>query len=162
MGVTEGEIRGRLWNLELKREPPFSLPGFPECSLRGAEPRKDFYLTMKICEFCSESYKPRKCNFKRQRCCGAKLCRALLKAELQRKYLKEGYWKSDCIRLKQRRYRHKCRILSKNPDSSAIFSCLKSGLNRILDRTIGIAADVVEGIVNEFIECLDDVICGAV
>jgi hypothetical protein len=84
----------------------------------------------------------------------------MLKAELQRKYLEEGYWQSDCIRLKRRRYRHKCRFLSRNPDLLTLFAGLKSGLGRILDRAKTIASDVMEGIVNEFIECFCDVLCG--
>jgi len=115
---------------------------------------------MKCCEFCSESYKPRKCNLKRQRCCGT-VCQALLKAQLQRKYLEEGYWRSECIRFKRHRYRYKRRFLSRNPNSCAIFHGLKGGLKRILDGALGLSEKMLECIVNELEACFDDVLCGA-
>lgn len=104
-------------------------------------------------------YKPRKCNFKRQRCCSA-ICRALLKAQLQRKYLEEGYWRSECIRFKRHRYRCKRRLLSRNPDSFAIFHGLKGGLKRILDGALNLGDDMLKCIVNELEACFDDVLCG--
>jgi hypothetical protein len=106
-------------------------------------------------------YKPRECNAKRQRCCGAPLCRLQLKSELQKKYLEEGYWRSDCIRFKRCRYRSKRRFLSRNPDIFVIFHGLKGGLSRVLDCALNLGGDMLEYVVNELETHFDDMLCGA-
>jgi hypothetical protein len=113
---------------------------------------------MKYCEFCPKMYNPRKCNLKRQRCCGSAACQAALKALLQRKYLKEGYWKSDCVRFKRRRSRHRQNFKRRNPDIDSLFDGIRVGFLRVLERSLQVSSSVLESIANEFEVTFNDLI----
>lgn len=86
----------------------------------------------------------------------------MLKAEHQKRYLEAGYWRGECIRFKRRRYRHKCRLLLRNPDCVAIFDGLKGGVIRILDLALNLRGEMLECLVNELEACFDNVLCGTI
>ena len=113
-----------------------------------------------LCKFCPITFFPRRCNASRQRTCGSSECKAKLKAQLQRKYLDDGYWQSDSIRLKRAGYRNKCRLKKRNPDLSTIFSNFFPAAARILDSMFPHSLEKSQDIVKELDTLLDALLSG--